>query len=101
MSRKVYTTAEERLAARNARQNAKRARLLAAGLTSKGKPRKRERYVRGADIHFGKFVQSPSVPCQSTDEYIARGGYVERLPGPDYSRPPRNPVSLSWQGAGA
>jgi hypothetical protein len=91
--KKIYATRAEERAARNARQNAKRALLMTSGLTTKGTPRKR--HVRGAAIHsIGSrhLVQAPVVPCQSVEDYIARGGRVERLPGLRYSVPSQLPL---------
>lgn len=90
--KKIYATYAENRAARNARQNAKRAQLMSVGLTTKGTPRRR--YVRGAAIHFTTkhHIQAPSVPTQSVEDYIARGGYVEMLPGPRYTLPPQTPL---------
>lgn len=90
--KKIYATYAEERAARNARQNAKRAQLIASGLTSKGVPRKR--HVRGAGIHYSTahHIQAPSVPAQSVEDYIARGGFVERLPGLRYSVPRQLPL---------
>jgi hypothetical protein len=97
--KRIYATQEERQAARNARQNAKRALLMTSGLTTKGTPRKR--HVRGAAIHsIGSrhLVQAPVVPCQSVDEWIAMGDTPERLPGLAFSVPPQMPVSAERQG---
>lgn len=90
--KKIYATSAERQAARNARQNAKRAQLMSAGFTSKGVPRKR--HVRGAGIHYSTahHVQAPTVPTQSVEDYIAHGGRVEVLPGPRYCLPPQLPL---------
>lgn len=91
--KKIYATRAEERAARNARQNAHRAQLIAAGLTTKGTPRKR--HVRGAGIHsIGSrhLVQAPLVPCQSVEDYIAQGGRVEVLPGLRYVLPPQMPL---------
>lgn len=89
--KKIYATYAEQRAARNARQNAKRAQLVASGLTSKGVVRK-----RGAGIHsIGRshLVQAPSVPCQSIEDFIAHGGRVEVLPGLRYTLPRQLPVA--------
>lgn len=93
--KKIYATHADSRAARNARQNAKRAQLIAAGMTSKGVPRRR--YVRGAGIHsLGSrhLVQAPPVPCQSVDEWMAMGNAPELLPGLRYSLPSQMPLGV-------
>lgn len=94
--KRIYATYAESRAARNARQNANRSKLINAGLTSKGEPRKR--HVRGAGIHYSMrhCVQAPSVPCQSVDEWLAMGNAPEMLPSPSFSRPPVMPYGAGY-----
>lgn len=90
--KKIYATYAEQRAARNARQNAKRAQLIVSGLTSKGTPRRR--HVRGAGIHYSpsSFVPVMTGPAQSVEDFIALCGRVEVLPGLRYALPSQLPL---------
>lgn len=111
-------TEEERRARRKARKLAwdranqhkraeycrkRRAEFIAKGLNNRGLPRERQGRKPGPAIRdcARHNVQAPSVPCQSVEDFIARGGHVERLAGFAYQRPPVMPVSLARQGVRA